>query len=145
VAHRQRECSMWRILAILTLLLTGALVGSGSWMLFQPSVTPFLVPGATNIQVVRTGVWDWQIAYDAPGPPYAWYFTLSRTIEAQQWNDCNLWRPDGATMFDRVVPLRFDWGNPGVLWDEVAITPDHRHPQRVTIMLRRNIRIPWWP
>jgi hypothetical protein len=85
---------MWRILAVLMLLLCGALVGSG--MLFHPSVTPYLVPGATNIQVVSTGVWEWQIAYDAPGPPYAWYFTLSRAIEAQQWGTRSLWRPDGS-------------------------------------------------
>jgi hypothetical protein len=135
---------MWRILAVLTLLLSGALVGSGSWMLFHPSVTPFLVSGATNIQVVSTGVWEWRITYDAPGPPYVWYFTLSRTIEGQQWNDRSLWRPDGSTMFDPVVPLRFERGYAGVLWDEVVLTPDHRAPQRATITLRRRIRIPWW-
>ena len=54
---------MWRILAVVMLLLSGAVVGSASWMLFHPSVTPFLVPGATNIQVVSTGVWEWQIAH----------------------------------------------------------------------------------
>jgi type IV secretory pathway TrbF-like protein len=61
---------MWRILAVLTLILSGTLAGSSIWMLFHPSVTPFLVPGATDIQVVGTGVWEWQIAYAAPGPPY---------------------------------------------------------------------------
>jgi hypothetical protein len=136
---------MWRILAVLTLILSGTLAGSSIWMLFHPSVTPFLVPGATDIQVVSTGVWEWQIAYDAPGPTYAWYFTLSRTLDAQQWNDRTLWRPDGSTMFDPVVPLRFDRGYAEVLWDEVALTPDERDPQRATITLRRRIRIPWWP
>jgi hypothetical protein len=135
---------MWRILAVLTLLLSGALVGSGSWMLSHPSVTPFLVPGATNIQVVSTGIWEWQIAYNAPGPAYAWYGTLSRTIERQDWNDRTLWRPDGSSMYDPVVPLRFERRYAGVLWDEVVLTPDHRHPQRATITLRQRIRIPRW-
>jgi hypothetical protein len=136
---------MWRIMAVLTLLLTCALAGSGSWMLFHPSVTSFLVPGATDIHVVSTGVWEWQITYDAPGPPYGWYFTLSRTIEGQQWNVRSLWRPDGSTMFDPVVPLWFERGYAGVLWDEVVLAPDHRDPQRATITLRRHLRIPWWP
>ena len=140
---------MWRILAVLTLLLSGALVGSGGWMLFHPSVTPFLVPGATDIQVVSTGVWEWQIAYDAPGPAYAWYFMLSRTIEAQQWNDRTLWCPNESTIFNPITLKGFEQeyrrGYTGVLWDEVRLTPDYRNPQRATITLRRRIRIPWWP
>ena len=48
-------------------------------------------------------------------------------------------------MFDPVVPLRFERGYAEVLWDEVVLTPDHRHPQRATVTLRRSIRIPWWP
>ena len=136
---------MWRILAVLTLLLSGALVGSGGRMLSHPSVTPFLVPGATDIQVVGTGVWEWQIAYDAPGPPYAWYFTLSRTLDAPQWNDRTLWRPDGSTMFDPVTPLRFEREYAALLRDEIVLAPDHRAPRRATITLRRRISIPWWP
>jgi hypothetical protein len=136
---------MWRILAVLTLILSGTLVGIGGWMLCRPSVTPFLIPDATNIQVVSTGVWEWQIAYDAPGPAYAWYFRLSRTLEAQDWTARSLWQPDGSTMFDPVWPRRFERGYVGVLWDEVMLTPDERDPQRATITLHRRIRIPWWP
>ena len=135
---------MLRILAILTLLLSVALAGSGIWLLFQPPLTPFLLPNATDIQVLRTGVWEWQIAYDAPGPPYAWYVMLAHSIEAHQWKDSTLWRPDGSTMFDPVTALRFERGYAGVLWDEVELVPDHRDPQRATIRLRRRIRIPWW-
>jgi hypothetical protein len=47
---------MGRILAVLMLLVSSALLGSASWVLFHPSVTPFLVPGATDIQVVSTGI-----------------------------------------------------------------------------------------
>jgi len=128
-------------LSLAAALAGAALVVSGIWMLLHPSVTPFLVSGATNIQVVSPGVWEWQITYDAPGPPYAWYFTLSRIIEGQHWNDRNLWRPDGSTMFDPVVPLRFDREYAGVLRDEVVLAPDHNYPQRATIILRRRISI----
>jgi len=140
---------MWRIVAVLILLLSGTLAGSGVWLLFHLSVTPFVVPGATNIQVVSAGVWEWQIAYDAPGPPYTWYFTLSRTIEAQQWDPRSRWCPDTSTRYDPVTTLGFErqyaWGYAGVLWEEVMLTPDYRHPQRALITLRRHLRIPWWP
>jgi len=136
---------MWRILAVLTLILSGALVGGGSWMLFHPSVTPFLVPGATDIQVVSTGVWEWQIAYDAPGPTYAWYYSLVHAPTGPQWNDRTRWHADESTMFDQVNPMRFERAYAGVLWDEVRLFPDYRDPQRATITLRRHIRIPWWP
>jgi hypothetical protein len=43
---------MWRILAVLTLFLSGTLVGGGNC----PSVRPFLVLGATDIQTANTGV-----------------------------------------------------------------------------------------
>src|SRR5262245_7833224 len=94
----ERSDPMGRSLAVLTVFLSGTLVASGSWLLFHTSVTPFLVPGATDIQVVSTGMWEWRITYDAPGPPYAWYFALSGAIEAQQWTARSLWQPDGSTM-----------------------------------------------
>ena len=135
---------MWRILAVVMLLLSGALVGSASWMLFHPSVTPFLVPGAIDIQVVSIGVWEWQIAYDAPGPACAWYFTLSRMLEAQQWGTRSLWRPDGSPVTTLGFEPGYARGYAEVLWDDVRLTLDHRDPQRATIKLRRRIRIPWW-
>lgn len=46
---------MWRILAILALLVSSALAGSSLWLLIHPTATPLLVPGATDIRVVITG------------------------------------------------------------------------------------------
>ena len=134
----------WRILAVLTLLLTGALAGSGIWMLFHPSVTPFLIPSATNIQVVSMGVWGWQITYDTSGPPYAWSYTLAHALTERQWHDRTRWHADESPRFDQVNPLHFERENAGVLWDEVVLLPDHRDPQRATIVLRRHLRFPWW-
>ena len=135
----------WRILAVLTLFLSGTLVGGSLWMLAHPAVTPFVVRGATDIQVISTGVWEWKIAYDASGPPYAWYFTLAQTLAAQQWHDPTGQHLDEATLLGSVKPLRFAWDDAGVLWDEAVLTPDYRNPQRATITLRRHLRIPWCP
>jgi hypothetical protein len=77
---------MWRILAVLTLLLTGALVGSASWMLFHPFVTPLLVPGATDIKVVSTGVREWQLAYRAPHSITTWFTAIGRNLETDRWS-----------------------------------------------------------
>ena len=88
------------------------------WLL-QPAPTPFLVPGATDIQVSSTGWGERQISYRTPGRPYGWYFTLAHMLDAQPWTLRNPWRPDGSTpTYDPVVPLRFECGYAGVLWDE---------------------------
>src|SRR5262245_1840086 len=92
--HDKRRDPRRRILAALTLLLTGALGGGGIWMLFHPSITPFLIPGATNIQVVSIGIWEWQITYDTSGPPYAWSYTLMHALTEGQWRDRTRWHAD---------------------------------------------------
>jgi hypothetical protein len=104
-----------------------------------------LVPGATDIQVVTSGWGQWQISYGAPDPLDAWYFTLARRLEAEHWTLQNRWRPDGpAPTYDPIVPLRFEHGYAGVLWDEVVLVPDRGASQRATITLHRRISIPWW-
>jgi hypothetical protein len=145
MAHVQKEYPMgriWRILAVLTLFLSGTLTGGTIWLLCHPAITPFMVPGATDIQVVRTGGWEWQITYVAPGQPYAWYFTLWRTLDAHQWSDRTLIDP---ARFPQVTPRWFEWDGAGVLGDEVMLRPDDRNPHRATITLRRHFRLPWWP
>jgi hypothetical protein len=132
----------WSLLAVLTLFLSATLVGSTIWMLAHPSVTPFVVPGATDIQIASTGACEWQIIYAASGPPYAWYFTLWRTFDAPQWSDRT---PIDPTKSAQVITRWFVWDYAGVLWDEVKLTPDYRNPQRATITLRRRLRVPWWP
>ena len=114
------------------------------WLL-QPAPTPFLVPGATDIQVITTGWGERQISYRTPGRPYGWYFTLAHMLDAQPWILRNPWRPDGPTpTYDPVVPLRFECGYAGVLWDEVVLVPDRDDPLRAGITVRRRIVIPWW-
>jgi hypothetical protein len=130
---------MWRILAVLTLSLAGTLAGSTIWLLCHPAITPFVVPGATDIQLVRTGGWKWQITYAVPGRPYGWYFTLWRTLDAHQWSDRTLSDP---ARFPQVTPRWFERDDAGAMTDEVRLTPDDRNPQRATITLRRRFHIP---
>jgi hypothetical protein len=135
---------MRRILTALILILSGALAASGIWMLSYPAVTPFIVPGATDVQVVTISWGQRQISYRTSGPPDAWYWTVARTLEAQHWTLRNRWRPDESSIYDPVVPLSFERGYAGVVSDEVVLVPDRRDPQRATIMVRRHISIPWW-
>src|SRR5262245_44661959 len=134
----------WRTLAVLTLFLSATLAGGTLWRLGHPAVGPFVVPGATNIQIVTIGVGEWQVTYASPGPPLEWYFTLAHTLVAQQWHDRTRWHADESPRFDQVNPLHFEREYAGVLWDEVMLLPDDRDPQRATIVLRRHLRIPWW-
>jgi hypothetical protein len=136
---------MTRILVALTLLLSGMLVAIGIWMLSCPAVTSFIVPGVTDVQVVNLGWGQRQISYRAPGPPYAWYFTVTRNLETSGFLLLNRWRPDESPTYDPIVPLRFEREFATLLWDEVVLTPDRGDPQRARITVRRRIIIPWWP
>lgn len=109
----------------------------------SPSITPLIVPAATEVQVVTVGWRQQQINYRTSGPPNAWYWTVARTLEEQHWTPRNRWRLEDTT-YDPVVPLWFERGYAGVLWDEVALAPDRRDPQYATITVRRRIVIPWW-
>src|SRR5262245_37937661 len=98
---------MTRALGLISILLAMGACTAGSWLAIRPPLTPFLAQGAPDIQVVNRSTWEWQIRYYVPGPPYAWYGVVTHSLEEQQWNDRTLWRPDGSTMCDPVVPLRF--------------------------------------
>jgi hypothetical protein len=140
----ERRNPMRRVLAALTLLLAGALVASAIWILFHPAVTPFIVPGATDIQVVTLGWGQRQINYRTPGPPYAWYVTLTRNLETGGYRLLNPWRPNESPTYEPIVILRFEREYATLLREEVVLTPDRRDPQRATIIVRQHISIPWW-
>jgi hypothetical protein len=135
---------MWRILAVLTLLFTTGLAGCCLWLLVRPTVTPFLLPGATNIQVVTLDWGQRKISYLTPGPSYAWYFTLAHTLDAEHWILRNRWRPDAAAgNYDPIVPLQFERTYGEVLREEVVLIPDRHDPQQATIVVSQRISIPW--
>jgi hypothetical protein len=130
------------------LLATGLLLvltncTAGVWILSTPSVTAFLVSDARDIQVSRTGLGEWQIAYTTTGKPYAWYHGLARMLKVQHWILRNPPRPDLAGPgYDPIVPLRFEMGYGWLLWDEAVLKPDHHDPYRASIQLHRRIVLP---
>jgi hypothetical protein len=134
---------MKRTLALIGVVLVVGSCAAGAWRAADPPLAPFLLPGATNIQVVEIGMGERQITYRSPAPPYDWYFTLARQLEDQGWTLRNRWRPDGPTpTYDPLVPLWFEREYAGVLWEEVLLAPDRGDPQRATVRWR--ISIPWW-
>ena len=130
---------MARTGAVFVVLLVAGIAGGGMWLL-QPASTPFLVPGATDIQVITSGWGERQISYRAPGRPYGWYFTVADRLVAQQWTPPDPWnRTAPRDTYNRVVLF---WS--GYLWDQVVLVPDDSDPQRARITVRRRIVIPWW-
>ena len=97
-----------------------------------------LVPGATDVQDQARGFGEYQVTYQAPGAPYAWYFAIVRNLSAEGW----------AGPIDTRAGLR---NTPEVHWhivsfgflyiaEEVALQGD---PNFARITVRRTIIIPW--
>jgi hypothetical protein len=135
---------MQRTLALIWAIVMVCMTGAATWVVGLPALAPLLVRDATAIQVVSVSVWERQLTYWAPGPPYAWYFTVTRNLENSGWRALNRWRPEESSTYDPIVPLRFERQYPGVVWDQLVLVPDRRDPQRATITMRRRISIRWW-
>jgi len=130
------EASTWSDGVILTLSACVA----GSWHTARPPLAPFLAPGAADVRVVDVGMWEQRMSYEAPGPPYAWYFTVGRMLEQQHWVLRNRWRPDSAApTYDPLIPLQFERVYMDFLWDEVVLEPDWRNPNVAHIRVSRRI------
>lgn len=130
---------MARTCGVFVVLFVAGIAGGGMWLL-QPAPTPFLVPSATDIQIINTGWGERQISYRAPGRPYGWYFTLVNDLAAQKWTQPDAWNPATPRhTYNHVVTLWF-----GYLWDQAVLSPDRGDPEHATITLRRRIVIPWW-
>jgi hypothetical protein len=101
---------MQRIVLLLsTVCLMGACV-AGTWVAARPQVQPFLSPNATHVQVVGVDLWEWDLTYQSPGPPYGWYFAVMYNLSADGWVSAE--RHSGGPLPDsevyvRVVPLGF--------------------------------------
>jgi len=131
---------MGRIVAVFGILVTLAACGIGGWAAARPSLALFVVPGATNIQVVMLRWGEWQINYDAPGSPTTWYSDVAAQLEAHHWSSLD--RAEYGALsrtYSRVVPLGF-----GELWEWAYLTFDPRRPNIAQIKVRRWIAIRWW-
>jgi hypothetical protein len=132
---------MKRVLILFGMLLVVSSCGAGTWLIACPPLTPFLLPGAGNIQVDNTAVWEWEIQYDAPGAPYAWYWSLARILEAQHWTARNTWRPDESPTYNPIAPLWFEKEASVWIWDAVLLNPDKQAPNRARILVRRRFAL----
>jgi len=134
---------MKRFFILIGVLLTLGPCSLAFWHLVRPPLTQVLVPGARDVQVVGTGVGEWQITYAAPGSAFAWYWDLARSLEAQQWTLRNRWSPSSSPTYNPLQPLHFDRRYGGVFCDVIVLAPDEREPNRARLKMRRRIALPW--
>jgi hypothetical protein len=129
---------MLRRTPAITLLLVAliAACGAGAWFAARPPVTPYLVPGATSVQVREVGVGERLLTFHAPGERYAWYYTIARRLAAAGWVPPDRWGPvSQRNTFTHVSSLSI-----GYLWEQVEL---HGEPNQPRIIVRRWMTIPW--
>ena len=135
---------MKRILGLIGILLALGACVALSWLAIRPPLVPFLALGATEIQVVTVSIWEQQISYHVPGPPYAWYWAVAHSLEEQQWTLRTPFRPDLAgPTYDPFIRLRFERTLVGFLVEEIVVDPDQRNPNLARMRVSRRISIRW--
>lgn len=128
---------MRRKLAILTLLLVLGGLGAGVWRALHPPIGEFLVPGATNIQVIDMGTGAQLITYHAPGTAYAWRAVVEHNLVRGGWVNPSWWHPG---LPDLSYVYRSELGF-GVLWHQADLRGE---PNVARITLHCWIEHPWW-
>ena len=85
------------ILSLIGALLVVSATVFGIRHAMEPPVAPFLVPGATGIQVVALDASTRLITYQAPGRRCDWYATVTRNLATQHWK---VWSTEGQSTSD---------------------------------------------
>jgi hypothetical protein len=106
------------------------------WSLHRPSVTPMIVPGATNIRVLQPSMREQVISYQAPGSAYAWRTLVERDLTRQGWV-ATFWRNPSTTAVPIYVRIRSFWI--ATILDEAALDGE---PNIARIRLRRWVELP---
>ena len=130
---------MKRILALCSVLITLGACGIGAWAAARPPLTIFIVPNATDIQVVSQGWGAWQIRYYAPGSPTTWYMDVAKQLEAQHWSSPVYEYGALSRTYSRASSFWF-----GELWEWAYLTFDPLRPHGAQITVRRALSISWW-
>jgi hypothetical protein len=108
----------------------------GTWHSAQPSIKPFITPGATHIVVRRADFGQTELTYHAIGAPYSWYDVLTHTLTAHGWRDTNPWRPFGQfATYTHAVSI-----GPALISDEVDLRGD---ANEVVLVFRRKLSLRW--
>ena len=126
------------VLGVILALLAGS---AGAWGALRPQRPPFLVAGATEIQVAPLGSNEWQISYRAPGASGAWYAEVVQQLEREHWRSPD--RKEYAAL-NRTYMRASSIGVGDVrAWVYVRLDPFQ--PDVAQIRLRRVVVFPWWP
>ena len=124
----------WMLILIVALLMVGV-IAPGIRHVLQPPLALFIVPGATDIQVVEREPGLRLITYHAPGQRCDWYATVTRTLAAHDWQ---AWWSGGDRTTEpeqapgtRSDPPRISYTHMvafrlGYLWDQAVLDPDPR-------------------
>ena len=133
------------IAALLALFVLGAAC-QATRVALQPPLELLVIPGAADVQATATGWEAWQIAYRAPGPPYAWYYALAQRLEMRGWTALDSWHPGKTdSVYNPIIPLRFQRVYFGFVEDEIVLVPDDRWPKVARITVRRWLLLHWRP
>src|SRR5262245_40317257 len=130
--------SIKHILAVLAGLVIVSACGVGLWIAARSSLQPLIVPGAQAVQVAQPSLMEQVISYHAPGAPYAWYLTVSRTLASMGWRSPARYLggpPADPDSYFRSSSLWFV-----VVWEHVEL---HGGPYDAQITVQRWITIRW--
>lgn len=124
---------MRRSVAVVGVLMLLAACSGAGLMTTRPAVEQFLVPGATNVQVIPVGWNEWQISYHSPGSPTSWYTDVAQQLEAQHWSS-----PDHVAYgsLTRTYSHAISLGC-CELWEWAFLTFDPLRPRDAQIRVRR--------
>lgn len=129
---------MQRRLVVLGLVLVIGMCSTGLWISTRPLVQPFLIPGATEIDVSMQGWGTQRIRYRVPPSSDAWYFTVGRTLTAQGWRSPTRYTggpPADPDMYIRVTSF---WRV--ALWERVRLGG---RAETAQLTVQRWINITW--
>jgi hypothetical protein len=124
-------------LAILAILLALGGVSAGVWRALHPPVGLFLVPGATDIQVLDMGMGAQLVTYHASGSAYTWRAAVERTLVQHGWVYPSWWLP-GWPNPSYIYRVEFGLG---ALWSRADL---YGEPNVARITIRRWAELPWW-
>jgi hypothetical protein len=131
---------MGRYFVLLGVLLVLLVESPAVWAAQRSPADPFLVSGATAVQVTGLGAHAWQIRYRAPGEPGTWYTELVQQLERDHWSSPD---PVGYASGNRSYMRASSLGI-GEVWDWVMVWVDPFHPEVAQIRWRREVVFPWW-
>jgi hypothetical protein len=131
---------MGRSVAVIGAIVVLLACGGAGWTATRPPLEQFLVPGATDIQVVALGWNEWQISYRAPDLSTPWSTAIGRNLETDRWSS-----PDivGYGALSRSYTRASSLGL-WTLWEWAFLSFDPIKPHVAQIRVRRRIAITWW-